>query len=355
MSHHFDSPTAIEDGRLNLCDLYAFQSGEGVSSLILTVNPDAGRSSSTTFRSEALYEFVVARDGGAVEDLAIRLRFDEPDPQGGQRMTVLRAEGEQSRSGVDGTQLGAGKTAEVLALDGGGSAWFGLALDPFWGDGIALAQFHQAMAEGRYAPEVITDSSSNLFEARNVTAVALQIPNDAFGGDEVALWARVSLYGHAPQRQVSRIGNPMLRPLFFPAADADAEELNAGSPATDVERHGDRVRQAAKRLAQLRGMPDPEAHGNKVAEAFLPDVLRFRPRAPAQYRPGDGNGRRIGDDAYGITMSLWNGGPLGDSPSPSSALLEFPHLGAPNEDELPGLADLLGLREHDPERQPDTP
>ena len=26
MSHHFDSPTAIEDGRLNLCDVYAFPS-----------------------------------------------------------------------------------------------------------------------------------------------------------------------------------------------------------------------------------------------------------------------------------------------------------------------------------------
>ena len=31
MSHHFDSPTAIEDGRLNLCDLYAFEETSDIS------------------------------------------------------------------------------------------------------------------------------------------------------------------------------------------------------------------------------------------------------------------------------------------------------------------------------------
>jgi hypothetical protein len=29
MSHHFDSPTAIEDGRLNLCDIYVFPETPG--------------------------------------------------------------------------------------------------------------------------------------------------------------------------------------------------------------------------------------------------------------------------------------------------------------------------------------
>jgi hypothetical protein len=48
MSHHFDSPTAIEDGRLNLCDLYVFPETPGMSTLILTVNPDSGRSNPTT-------------------------------------------------------------------------------------------------------------------------------------------------------------------------------------------------------------------------------------------------------------------------------------------------------------------
>ena len=70
MSHHFDSPTAIEDGRLNLCDVYVFPEPPGVTTLVLTVNPESGRSTPVTFRPEALYEFVIASDGGATEDRA---------------------------------------------------------------------------------------------------------------------------------------------------------------------------------------------------------------------------------------------------------------------------------------------
>ena len=42
MSHHFDSAADRADGRINLCDLYAFPGPLGTSALILTVNQDAG-------------------------------------------------------------------------------------------------------------------------------------------------------------------------------------------------------------------------------------------------------------------------------------------------------------------------
>src|SRR4029453_16503531 len=60
VSHHFDSAADRADGRINPCDLYAFPATPGTTVLILTVNPDAGRSSPTTFRPDARYEFVVA-------------------------------------------------------------------------------------------------------------------------------------------------------------------------------------------------------------------------------------------------------------------------------------------------------
>jgi hypothetical protein len=97
------------------------------------VNPDSGRSSPTTFRPDALYEFVIASDGGTGEDRAFRMSFGEPDADGNQEMQVRYATGEQSRSGLAGTELGAGRTGEAFALGNGGSAWFGPAADPFWG------------------------------------------------------------------------------------------------------------------------------------------------------------------------------------------------------------------------------
>lgn len=352
MSHHFDSPTAIEDGRIGLCDLYVFGGPAASTTLILTVNPDAGRSSPTTFRPDALYEFVIASDGGTTEDRALRLRFGEPEPGGRQRMAVRYAEGPDSRSGIDGHHLGTGETASLFRLDvpdGTGWAWFGPASDPFWGDGIALAQFQQEVSAGHIGPDTLAGARDNLFAGRNVTAAALQIPDVMLAGDNVSVWARVSLYGHAPQRQVSRMGNPMLRPLFFPQPGAEVEELNAGTPAEDFARHGDRVRRLAHTVAKLRGQPDPDAHAAAVAHAFLPDQLRYRPGALAGYHPGTGNGRHPHDDAFGIAVTVLNGAPLGGSPSPHAEVADFPHLAPADHSNLPALADLFGLRQHRPE------
>jgi hypothetical protein len=107
MSHHFDSPTAIEDGRLNLLDVYVFpEETPGRSTLLVTVNPDSGRSSPTTFRPDALYEFVIASDGGTREDRAFRMSFGEPDAGGNQEMQVRYATGRPSWSGREGSELG---------------------------------------------------------------------------------------------------------------------------------------------------------------------------------------------------------------------------------------------------------
>src|SRR5215472_17959704 len=106
MSHHFDSAADRADGRINLCDLYAFPGAPGTTALIVTVNPDAGRSSPTTFRPDALYEFVVASDGGTREDIAFRVSFTDPDQTGHQQMRILRAEGPAAQRGTGGAPLG---------------------------------------------------------------------------------------------------------------------------------------------------------------------------------------------------------------------------------------------------------
>jgi hypothetical protein len=346
MSHHFDSPTAIEDGRLNLCDLYVFPETPGTSTLVVTVNPDSGRSNPTTFRPDALYEFVIASAGGTREDRAFRMSFGEPDTDGNQEMQVRYAAGLPSRSGLEGSELGGGHTGEAFALGHGGSGWFGLAQDPFWGDAVALFAFNQGLADNQYRPELFTGTPGNLLAGRNVTAIALQVPDAAFGGIDVAVWARISLYGHAPQRQVSRAAHPLLRSFFFPQPGADTEKLNAGSPADDVATYGDIVRRTAAHVAELSRAANPEEHAATLVAAFLPDQLRYRPGQPARFAPGTGNGRGLHDDAFGTTLSLLAGRPLGVTTSPYPVVPGFPHLAPVGHDDIPALADMLGLREH---------
>ena len=340
MSHHFDSPTALADGRVNPCDLYVFPAAPGTSALILTVNPDAGRSSPTTLRPDALYELVVASDGGTSEDLTFRVTFSEPDEHGRQQVRVRRATGLVARHGTEGVLLGEGRTGEVVSLDGDGLAWAGLAADPFTGDGVALGGFLQALGEGRYTPEAFTAAPTDTFDGRDVTAIALQVPDAVFGGSPVAVWGRIRLYGHGPQRQVSRIGQPMLRPLFFNPPDADVDALNADAPANDRARYGGRVRRLASTVARLVGLPDPDGHAEQVVAAFLPDVLGYRPGQPAAFHPGDGNGRALGDNAFDLALAVLAGSPIASSSAPPQATTRFPYLSPSRPATLPALVDL---------------
>lgn len=77
-----------------------------LATLVLTVNPDSGRSNPTTFRPDALCEFIIASDGGTREDRAFRMSFGELDADGNQEMQVRYAVGRPSRPGLDGTDLG---------------------------------------------------------------------------------------------------------------------------------------------------------------------------------------------------------------------------------------------------------
>ena len=341
MSHHFDSAADRADGRINLCDLYAFPGAPATTAVILTVNPDAGRSSPTTFRPDALYEFALASDGGTSADIALRITFAEPNDAGQQQLRVLRADGPDARHGALGTLLGEGRTGEVFSLAGIGLAWAGLAADPFTADGAALGMFLQALREGRYAPGLFTASPGNAFAGRDVTAIALQVPDETLGSTRLSLWARISVLDHLPQRRVNRIGQAMFRPLFFnpPDTEAELDALNAASPAADRDAHGERVRQLAGTVARLAGLPDPAGHAARVAAAFLPDVVTYRPGEPAAFRPGDGNGRALGDNAFDTVVAVLAGETLGNASTPRQATPAFPYLSAPQPSDLPPLID----------------
>ena len=347
MSHHFDSPTAIEDGRIDLCDVFVFAGDPGTTALVVTVAPDAGLSSATTFRPEAVYEFAIATDGGTEADLALRVRFDEPDAQGAQRVRVLRAEGGELPDAAGGREVGRGRTDALLDLDlGGGTAgraWSGLAADPFSADGAALAGFLQAAGEGRDAPELF-DGGHDLFAGRDVLAVALQVPDALLGGGRVSVWARITLAGHAPQRRVGRMGQPMLRPLFFPVPGPDTEDLNAGDPGTDRDRYRERLTATVERLRGVAGDAHAGADAGAVADAFLPDVLGYRAGARSGWSPGGDAGRGLGDDVFATALLAVTGRPLGTRTPPAAPEAAFPHLAAPHRSALPPLAELFGLR-----------
>src|SRR5271154_4617801 len=119
MSHHFDTSTAQEDPRINVCDFYLFQGRPGSTVMAMTVNPDAGISAPDTFREEGLYVFRFDLDGDAREDLSFKVSFGLVVHAAGedhahvQPFEVRRATGEDARRGAAGELIASGSTGEI--------------------------------------------------------------------------------------------------------------------------------------------------------------------------------------------------------------------------------------------------
>src|ERR1700761_1400445 len=97
MSNHFTGLSLgppLGDQRLDLCDLYAFQSPTDGSRavLILNANPNAD-----ALHPEAIYRSATGPDGDLINDVAFGFVFSAP-VDGGQTVDVFLARGEQSRS-----------------------------------------------------------------------------------------------------------------------------------------------------------------------------------------------------------------------------------------------------------------
>jgi len=52
-----------------------------------------------------------------------------------------------------------------------------------------------------------------------ITVIVLEVPSQLIARGQVRAWATVSLYGHAPEVQVSRWGLPLVTNIFMPDMD----------------------------------------------------------------------------------------------------------------------------------------
>src|SRR5271156_1325791 len=147
MSHHFDTPTAKEDPRINLCDFYLFSGAPGSTVMAITVNPDAGLSAPETFREEGLYAFRFDLDGDAREELAFKVTFGPPSHADGddhkheQTYEVRRSSGADALKGANGDLIAAGTTGALVKSKSGVMVFAGLAPDLFAVDAHAFNVF----------------------------------------------------------------------------------------------------------------------------------------------------------------------------------------------------------------------
>src|SRR3981189_2350999 len=87
-----------------------------------------------------------------------------------------------------------------------------------------------------------------------VTAIALEVPTRMIGneGSRVHAWATASLFGHAPEVQVSRWGPPLISNVLL-ADEALREIYNRTGPAEDREKLGAALAQYTATVSELAG------------------------------------------------------------------------------------------------------
>ncbi len=364
MSHHFDTKLSKEDPSLNLCDFYLFDGAPGTTVMVMTVNPDLGLSSPDTLHIEGLYAFRFDLNADAREEVTFKFRFAEPRHATGDEHTHIqhyqarRATGDAALRGADGELLLEGETGAVASASGI-RAWVGIAPELFAANANALHAYLTAFfQEHRYNGDAF-QQHQNFFDRRNVTAIVLEVPNHLIGQGKVNAWTTISLYGHAPEVQVSRWGLPLVTHIFLKDSASPAlppysdlkEEFNASTPSDDVSRFAPVITAFAEKMTAYAGSaPNPAEYGKQLAARLCPTTLPYEIGTPALFDATRFNGRALADDAMDVILSLSANQPIADGAAPDTTRIrkDFPWYGEPYpKDEQAGVTPM-----HRPENSP---
>ncbi|MGC2662303.1 MAG: DUF4331 family protein [Bryobacteraceae bacterium] len=337
MSHHFDTKLAKEDPSLNLCDFYLFEGTPGNTVMAMTVNPDLGLSAPDTLHIEGLYAFRFDLNNDAKEDVVFKFRFADPRHSSAaddhihlQKYWVHRAVGEAIRGDAGELLI----EAETRAVHGKGKikTYVGAAPELFAGDAFALHAFLNSFyKDKRFNGEAFLNRQ-NYFSRRNVSAIVLEVPSTLIGAGKVRAWATVSLFGHAPEMQVSRWGLPLMTHLFLndPGHQEIKEKFNASIPSDDSANFSEHIGDFAERMTTYAGsIQNPSEYKKQVVARLCPTTLPYELGTKGAFDQAGFNGRALTDDVMDVMLTLASNRGLADGVKPDAnrTRAEFPYFG----------------------------
>ncbi|NJN44633.1 MAG: DUF4331 domain-containing protein [Anaerolineae bacterium] len=292
---HLDAPGLTSpggDGRLDITDVYAFQSPTNPANtvMMMNVNPAAGAISPTEFSSSANYQFEVTTNGQTNTTLIYQLQFSAPDGSGKQNVTLRKAS-----PGGPAKVIATGKTGEDIAVSGGGTLHAGLFDDPFFFDLNAFLGAYPFCEAPGGTPG---SSGADFFAGLNVSAIVLEVPSSTFRTSSIGVWGRTLVGG----QQVDRMGRPAINTVFIPSDSKNA--FNESLPQQDLRLFG-----------QFLG---------DFAPVLLPDILTVDVSSSAGFL----NGRQLADDVIDIELTVLGVPPGGDCVDANDVTFSatFPYL-----------------------------
>ena len=319
MSHHYSGPDfgfPRGDARLDLTDLYAFPKPRDASKSILIF--DAHPSSSVVpiapttnepFSTEARYELLIDTNGDSIADITYRTSFVS-DARVGQTATLKRIEGNADDGEIIIENAPVSRGRDAFVSEGRGLRFFaGWRSDPFFFDVLG-------------ALDGLRFTGDDFFADKDICSIALEIPNATFGGKPIGLWMRSLIRSGDRWIQVERGARPQIA-VFLAGEARDAYQV--AQPADD----GRFIDVFAHALENAGGYTPNEAA--RVANQFLPDIMRYDPSRPAAYPT---NGRALTDNVVDFLLPILTNGKIKtEKVGPHRDLIDqFPYVGPPHRE-----------------------
>ncbi len=333
MSNHFTGLSLgppLGDQRLDLCDLYAFQSSGNPSRtvIILNANPNAD-----ALHPDAIYRINIDSNGDLLTDVALSFVFSKPQA-GKQTFNVFLAKGEEARSVeavgrkiVADAEVSFGPTPNIVKA-GDYTFFAGSRSDAFFFDFDGIKNLFDIRGKrnftephlGGKSPWTGVDSNTEA----NVFSMAVELPTSEISSrPELHIWGRCSVRENGKLIHADRAGHPSVSSFFN--TDDTKLEYNASEPVNDRSRW---LEQFVHLMGHTGNYTREEAIAAIDEERTLPDVLTFDPSKPAKYP----NGRVFTDDVINYRIAFLTKGecpPTGLRPH-TDILGEFPYLGTPH-------------------------
>jgi Domain of unknown function (DUF4331) len=335
MSNHFTGLSLgppLGDQRLDLCDLYAFQSpaDNNRTAIILNANPTAG-----PLHPDAIYRVNIDTDGDYLTDIAFSYVFSQPQ-NGRQTVNVFLAKGAETRSPeavgtkiISDGEVSFGPKPNIIK-SGPYTFFAGSRSDAFFFDFDGIKNLFDIRGKrnftephlGAKSPWTGVDSNTTA----NVFSTVVELPTSelVLKGPKVHIWGRCSVRENGKLIHADRAGHPSVSSFFN--TDDTKLEYNASEPVNDRKRW---LEQFVHLMGHTGDYTREEAIAEIDREGTLPDVLSFDPTKPAKYP----NGRVFTDDVIDYRLAFLTKNqcpPTGLKPH-TDVLREFPYLGTPHQ------------------------
>ena len=334
MSNHFTGLSLgppLGDQRLDLCDLYVFQSptDPARTAIILNANPNAD-----ALHPDAIYRLNIDTDGDLLADIAVSYVFSPPQ-NGKQTVNVFLAKGAEARSvEAVGTKIIAdgevsfGPKPNIMKA-GNYTVFTGSRSDAFFFDFDGIKNLYSPLGDRNFtslqvgvkAPWTAVDSNTEA----NVFSTVFELPTSELGAKyPIRIWGRCSVRKDGKLLHVDRAGHPSVSSFFN--TDDTKLEYNASEPINDRKRW---TPMFVHLMGHTGNYTEDEAVAAIDADGLLPDVMNFDPTKPAKYP----NGRAFTDDVIDHRLAFLSKGdipPSGLRPH-TDILKEFPYIGTPHQ------------------------